>query len=190
MNTPPNKPPSIGELPDRAFVEHVHKIELDFGNSTMATAVKNAEEAIKAVLLVNGGSCVSMLAFIGTLASRDLLTATQLSGAIRPLFWFGGGILAAIIASVSTYFMNVMRANASHSKKRSYIEPFILETPKARRYWIKSRVFEAFAILSVLASVGLFAAGLLSATRAFSVLAEAPKPPAASLPSPLPLKGG
>jgi hypothetical protein len=48
------------------IAERAHDTETAFGVATNAAAVKNAEEAIKAALLVNGGSSVAMLAFVGS----------------------------------------------------------------------------------------------------------------------------
>ena len=79
------------ELRMRA-AERAHDKETEFVKAANAAAVKNAEEA---ALLVNGGSSVAMLAFIGTLVSRDYLSPTQIAEITKPLVWFAWGVGAA-----------------------------------------------------------------------------------------------
>jgi hypothetical protein len=171
---------SIEGLPDRDFVERHHDIELQFGTAAHTAAVKSAEEALKAVLLVNGGSCVAMLAFLGTLVSRDALTPSQLGEAIRPMLWFGAGLFSAVGASIAAYFVGLCRGNASHSRKRSYIEPFLSDTQDTTRFHFWTSVSTAVAIACVFLSLILFGAGLVSAARGFSQLTPVSKPAASS----------
>lgn len=69
--TPTLTPSEALEMHVRA-AERAHDDEKEFGSAANSAAVKTAEEAIKAALLINGGSSVAMLAFIGTLVSRDV----------------------------------------------------------------------------------------------------------------------
>ena len=100
--------------------ERAHDDEKEFGVAANAAAVKNAEEAIKTALLINGGSSVAMLAFIGTLVSRDVLSAAQLTDITRPLISFGSGVAAAVMAAAAAYFTNLCIAGSSTRRRRSY----------------------------------------------------------------------
>src|SRR6266446_6671491 len=66
------------------LAERAHDVATQFGAKANEAATKAAEEAIKAVILINGGSSIAMLAFIGTLASKDLLSSAQLSQITSP----------------------------------------------------------------------------------------------------------
>src|SRR5689334_476912 len=100
--------------------ERAHDAATDFGAKANESAVKAAEEAIKAAILINGGSAVAMLAFIGTIASKDLISTAQLDQIIKPLFWFGGGVASAAVGSAMAYFINLMIAGSSNRLDRSY----------------------------------------------------------------------
>jgi len=153
------------------LAERAHDTETAFGVATNAAAVKNAEEAIKAALLVNGGSSVAMLAFLGTLVSQHVLSSEQLGNAIRPLMYFGGGVATAIIASAGAYFTNLLIAGSSNRKERNYDAPFVRDTPRSplRVRWAEA--FRWVSIIFVAASIGCFISGLTSAGISFSNLA-------------------
>jgi hypothetical protein len=96
--------------------ERAHDDEKEFGSAANSAAVKTAEEAIKAALLINGGSSVAMLAFIGTLVSRDVLSAAQLTTITKPLLCFGCGVAASVLAAAAAYFTNLGIGGSSSRK--------------------------------------------------------------------------
>jgi hypothetical protein len=155
------------------IAERAHDTETAFGAATNAAAVKNAEDAIKAALLVNGGSSVAMLAFLGTLISQHVLSSEQLGNAVKPLSYFGGGVAAAIIASAGAYFTNLLIAGMSNRKERHYTEPFVRSTPSSQKHVCWAEAFRWFSIICVATSIGCFIWGLASAATSFSNLTPA-----------------
>jgi hypothetical protein len=152
---------------NRDDAQRVHDAETEFGMSANAAAVKNAEEAIKAAILINGGSSVAMLAFIGTLVSRDFLSPEQLSSITRPLIWFGSGVATAMIASAAAYFVNLFVADMSNFRRREYEAPFVRATPASKRRMIAAEVFRWVGILAMTGSIACFVTGLVTANAAF-----------------------
>jgi hypothetical protein len=173
--TPLFSPKEIKELRNRA-AERAHDQATSFGQKANEAAVKAAEEAIKAVILINGGGSVTMLAFIGTLASKDLLPASQLSQITVPLFWFGGGVASGMLGAAAAYFTNLMIAGSSNGMDREYEHPYVRDTISSRRYRIAGEVFRCMGVLAVTGSIFCFIAGLLKAEGAFRAL-SAPSPP-------------
>jgi hypothetical protein len=135
--------------------------------------VKNAEEAIKTALLINGGSSVAMLAFIGTLVSRDVLSSAQLTAITRPLFSFGCGVAASVVAAAAAYLTNLCIAGSSTRRRRSYDVPFLQVTPESARDAKRGEIFRWIGVIAVAASIGCFIWGLWSADSAFSALTAA-----------------
>ena len=160
--------------------ERAHDDEKEFGAAANSAAVKGAEEAIKAALLINGGSSVAMLAFIGTLVSRDVLSAPQLAAITKPLLCFGSGVATSVLAAAAAYFTNLGIAGSSTRKERSYIAPFLRTTQASRRSARLGEVFRWVGVISVTASIGCFIWGLASAEVAFRNLTPAPAKPAAA----------
>jgi hypothetical protein len=64
-----------------------HERETEFGNAANKAAIDSGTLTVRSILLVNGGSCVAILAFIGTLATKDRF----LSAFALPLIVFRGG---------------------------------------------------------------------------------------------------
>jgi hypothetical protein len=62
---------------DEDQAERTHALNIDYMNPANEAAVKYAESAVKAMMLINGGASVSLLAFIGGLAAQGKV---QLSG--------------------------------------------------------------------------------------------------------------
>ena len=58
--------------------------------------IKNGESAFRACLLINGGAAVSVLAFIGRLASKDVIGVSQLASVADSLILFALGVVAAV----------------------------------------------------------------------------------------------
>lgn len=162
--------------------ERAHDAETEFSKAANAAAVKNAEEAIKAALLINGGSSVAMLAFIGTLVSRDFLSPAQIAEITKPLMWFAWGVGASMLAAAAAYFTNLYIAGSSSRRERSYETPFTRDTPDTKRRGRLGEAFRWLGILAMISSMGCFAAGLISAQSAFKTISSTPKP---SLAAPL-----
>jgi hypothetical protein len=59
-------------------------------------AIKAADAALRAGLLINGGAAVSVLAFIGSLATKELIAVPQLSRVAGSLEIFAFGVAAAV----------------------------------------------------------------------------------------------
>jgi hypothetical protein len=164
------------------LAERAHDTETAFGAATNAAAVKSAEEAIKAAMLINGGSSVAMLAFIGTLVSQHVLSAEQLVNVTKPLLYFGAGVAASMFASAASYFTNLMIAGSSNRRERSYAEPFLRTTTNSKRHTILGELFRWLGVLSVAASIGCFILGLVAAQSAFCNLTATRPAPASGTP--------
>ncbi|MCP1854233.1 MULTISPECIES: hypothetical protein [unclassified Bradyrhizobium] len=155
--------------------ERQHDSETKFGDAADASAVKSGEEAIKAVSLVNGGAAVAMLTFIGVLVSAGY-KPEQVAEVSKPLTYFAAGVAAAIVGGALTYLVNIFISMSSKNRRREWEVPFVRSTRASRWYASAAEFFRMIAIVSVLASIGCFIAGVVSAKTAFTSLAALPKP--------------
>jgi hypothetical protein len=73
-------------------------------------AIKTGESTFQACLLINGGAAVSVLAFIGGLASKDLIGVSQLAAVADSLISFAWGVVAAVAGMALSYFVNYLTA--------------------------------------------------------------------------------
>jgi hypothetical protein len=112
-----------------------------------------------------------MLAFIGTIASKDLLSATQLTEVTKPLLYFGFGVAAAVVGSAMAYFTTLMIAESSLKKSRDYQYPFTHGTPSSKKRLVIGEICRWVGAIAVATSIGLFIGGLLQASVAFKLMA-------------------
>lgn len=176
---PPLDPKDRLQMRVRA-AERAHDDEMTFGQRANDAAIKAAEEAIKAVILINGGSSVAMLAFIGTLASKDIFSSPQLSQITAPLLCFGWGVALGVVASAAAYFTNLMIAGSSSRKDREYETPFLRSTRSSGRHRIAGEVFRYIGVVAMAGSIFCFGWGLVKAESAFRTIAT----PALASPAP------
>ena len=157
---------------NREHAQRAHDRNSEFFYTANAAATKAAEVAIKAGLLMNGGSSVAMLAFIGTLASKDQLAAQQINLLAEPLICFAFGVLATVVGSCLTYFTSLAVAGFASSRLTIWEHPYIKDGPDTKRYRITAELVRWLAIISMAVSVGCFIAGVFSAKSAFEQLPQ------------------
>ncbi len=78
-------------------------------------------EGLKALLLLNGGACIALLAFLSATMGKEHTIqkeAAFVAGATDALAFFAGGALLAVITCVFAYLAN--QAYSSHLRDRKY----------------------------------------------------------------------
>lgn len=149
-----------------AEARRAHDNEAAFGRDANQAAINSGAETLKALLYLNGGSCVVMLAFIGTLASKD--KPISAFGSALLVFAFGAGLV--VLANASGYFTNLLISGTSFAKERTYSYPFLKDTPTSnKRYWW-GEFFRYLAIILALSGLGAFFIGLCLSYGAFRSL--------------------
>jgi hypothetical protein len=84
------------ELARRAQEENMRFFEL-----MQPLIVKDAQAAIQAAILINGGAAVSVLAFVGALVGQNKTDIAHLRGVVLSLLFFAGGVAAVVSALCS-----------------------------------------------------------------------------------------
>ena len=135
-------------------------------------AIKIADSALRAAMLINGGAAVSVLAFIGGIAAKDLITVSQLSQVASSLVLFALGVAAAVVGMGLSYVTHFLGAGRIGSLKRQPEYPFVVEGPKTKRYERMIFATHLLAFVAGLASIGFFVAGIYSMRDAIAHLAH------------------
>jgi len=104
-------------------------------------------EALKAIFLLNGGSSIALLAFLGTLAVSEKDPRIGIQPVAEILFWFAIGSGLCVLA-YSLNYLNIL---------------FALYDRNAL-----SNTLLGATIIAAAASVALFFCGIYSATHVFS----------------------
>jgi hypothetical protein len=149
----------------RAFDLHVSRI--DRANDW---AVKAADGAFRASLLINGGAAVSVLAFIGSLATKELIAFPQLSRVAASLEIFAFGVAAAVAGIGLSYLTHLFEASSlAYMKWVAGASSMQRESASERYLWLRNSV-HGLAVVAFLTSIGCFIGGMLAVREAIEHL--------------------
>jgi hypothetical protein len=112
-------------------------------------------ETLKALLLINGGAAVAILAYLGSLASRPSIA--HLPDVKNALICFAVGVFATALAFITAYFMQLTLYYEERARHEG--EPFSTRHP----------IVMGIAALFLVVSAGAFGAGCWIAASAFQV---------------------
>ena len=109
MTDPKPDEPNWRQVMAREDAHRAHDKHDAFVERLDAAAIKSAEKALGACLLINGGAAVAVLSFIGVLASKDALAIG--SSGFKPvadsLEPFAAGVVAAVIGMALSYLAHL-----------------------------------------------------------------------------------
>ena len=149
-----------------AVAGKAHDNETDFGRAATLAAVSVGTETLKAVLVINGGACVAMLAFIGTFASQGKM----MPGMAGPLIWFAVGACLTVVAASFGYLTNLSYASESNRKSRHFDAPYVRETDESRRHHAAAAVYRVITIGCIVLGILAFVGGVFAANCMFGSL--------------------
>ncbi|MGI8397788.1 hypothetical protein ACRYWZ_15555 [Agrobacterium deltaense] len=112
-------------------------------------AIQGAASTLKSLLLLNGGACVALLAFIGSTATSDKLRPNfvpLVEASVQSLGSFAVGAGIAVFAMVTAYLTNHHYANS-------------LIDPENTRWGVGSVMFTLTSMLTLF-SLALFGKGI------------------------------
>jgi hypothetical protein len=146
--------------------ERAHDDARDWEHKQNEAVLRNADAAIKTFILVNGGAAVSVLAFVGGLASKTNVSLAQLHALAGSLIWFASGVASAAVGAVFAYLTNYAYGEASTYRTREWEYPFLKDTP-ASVGWRKAGVcFHIVGVVATLFSLGFFMWGMFCVRHA------------------------
>lgn len=144
-----------------------HEREANLGVKIGDTARESAMQALKSVLLINGGAAIALLAFVGSALTDDAQSmAIQPVKLVAAVTWFAWGVAAAVMAMAFTYGTLYCAAHRSHSWDRSWEYPYLVETKQTRRWLITGYWFEALAVAFGLLALICFCIGIWAVKEA------------------------
>lgn len=146
--------------------QRAHDRATEFEKSVNRDAVNTGAQTLKSLMLVNGGSCIAILTFIGTLATKH----RPVSEFAHPLIAFALGAGSSVVAGAIAYFVNLLILSSSRKMTREYGEPFIRDTDQSKRTRFFGEVARWIAVAFAAFAIGCFFYGLYSAYSAFQYL--------------------
>jgi hypothetical protein len=159
-------PPDNREQLNRELRVRVHDRFVSILEKSEEATIKSAENSIRIILLINGGAAVAILAFVGSLASKDRVTTTQLYAIAGSLVWFASGVASSALTAFFFYLTNISYLFATQAKQPHLDPPYISPTPQSVRRHFLGRIFHVLALAAAFASWGLFVYGMCDVRNA------------------------
>jgi len=173
--------PPIQELPlehqkwvhelNRQDAQRAHDRSYEFFYKVNDAVIRNADAALRAALLINGGAAVAVLAFIGALASKDRIHLS-LGDVANSLIWFGYGVSAAVAAMALSYFTNYLIGTHALSLVKNWEPPYQKKGPWSNLWHCLAVIFHVFAIAAGTASLVVFIFGMYGVRSSIEHLAH------------------
>lgn len=123
-------------------------------------AVRDAQAAIRIVLILNGGAVIAVLAFVGSLAAKGTSQLPLLHEVISHSFWFVLGAASTGVVAALAYLTNVCYGASWAYLERAWAHPYLRNTRKATWWGRAGLVFHILGLLGFLAGLGFFITGV------------------------------
>ncbi|MBI3700589.1 MAG: hypothetical protein HY242_09135 [Afipia sp.] len=154
--------------------QDAHKVHEERWRDFNKSAIDAANTAIRSSILINGGSAVAILTFVGGLTAQGRVAQGQLTDIASSLFSFALGVAFALITAVGAYFVNVFDADMLGAQSIHYEHPYVRETPKSNAMFRTRSAILMLSILIGFASIFCFIWGIVSVRSAITSLALIP----------------
>lgn len=142
---------------DPRYAEHAHDRSKELQFKLIDAATRDAQEAMKVALAINGGAAIAVLAFLGAVASREVWVLVLIRDLFYSLFWFAAGVFSASVTAACAYFSNSLYAASHNNMAQDYKYPYVHETDQSKRKFKLARWFNragiGFAMISLIAFV-------------------------------------
>jgi hypothetical protein len=146
----------------REDAHRAHDRAYAFYDKLNESSIKSSEIVLRACLLINGGAAVSVLAFIGGLASKLSIGVAQLAPVADCLVKFAFGVVVAVAGMSLSYIVHYITGMHVESMEKIWEHPWL----KPRRHtkflaWLKIFV-HLLAIAAAILALVLFVCGIFS----------------------------
>lgn len=138
-------------------------------------AVKTGSEAIRWVLLANGGAIAAVLSFLGALAAKANVDHQGFLAVTTTLFYFAWGVLFCLLAMLLAYLTNYFFGARDSSRQKIWAHPYAEDTKLSMRYNRCGSTTSMTAFICGAIGVALFMVGITQLSCAVQKLFPAEK---------------
>jgi hypothetical protein len=143
-----------------------HESLHEFSKRIDDSGIKSADAVLRNLLLINGGAAVAILAFMGSVISKDAESHKIIGDIAGGLTYFASGVIVSVAALGLTYFVHFATGLVAASQKAVWEYPYIVPGKHTSLWFgLKNGLHILVVALAVL-SVALFVIGLLAVKNA------------------------
>jgi hypothetical protein len=148
------------ERQERA-AERAHDLNDAHATQINEATIQAGQLTLRMSMLVNGGAAVAVLAFLGSLASKDRFDITQLNQIASPIIWFAIGVAASVSGLALAYLTNYCHVTYANSLDKAWEHPYLIPSRSSKFWDHAGSVFHVLALLAAIASIALFIYGMV-----------------------------
>jgi hypothetical protein len=128
---------------NRRDAERAHDQIHEQANKVNEGTVNLGQIAIRNVVLANGGAAVTVLAFIGGLASQGRVSVGQLGDIAGNLTLFAVGVTLGALSRGLSYLTNLCHVGSLFSRSLIWTPPYVEDTAISKRWTRCSRILHS-----------------------------------------------
>jgi hypothetical protein len=125
MNPMMNESPRPVDDREIRAAEREHDRVKDYELKIMDAATRDATEAMKVALAINGGTAVAVLTFSGAINYRGGIALGDLKLLLTSLGLFGIGVACASVTAALAYFANSLYSASHGAKELIWTHPYV-----------------------------------------------------------------
>jgi hypothetical protein len=141
------------------LAKHHHERFFDDLGRANEAAIKSGEGALKALLIINSGAVVAMLAFLDGFIDQHM---RQLSAFAGSLSLFALGVVFAASGYLLAYITNYLQTRLLASSELKWDWPYVDDGLKTSAWKIWTVIFHVLAVFVGISSLILFVCGVFS----------------------------
>ncbi|MGE5268104.1 MAG: hypothetical protein ACM3JG_00385 [Thiohalocapsa sp.] len=140
--------------------ERAHDFSNELRLKAMEVSTRDATEAMKVTLAINGATGIAVLTFLAAPIKEKDIFSRLLSAAIGSFGAFAVGVLCAMVTAGSAYICNSYYAAAYRHESHIYEHPFVKGTDNSTRYLKAARRWNWTAVIAASTSAVAWIVGV------------------------------
>jgi hypothetical protein len=128
-------------------------------------AARDAQEAMKVTLAINGGAAVAILTFTSAIVYKGGIGLGDVVLLLFSLALFGFGVVAAAMTGALAYFSNSSYSGGHAWSVKTFEYPYVQDTRQSIRHFRLAKITNWIAVIATAFAVIAFIVGLVVAGR-------------------------
>jgi hypothetical protein len=152
----------MGQSEDRqtAAALRAHDRVAASGLENTKFVISSGSNSLRLLSTLNAGASIALLAFIGSIAGKSTPVFSSVTVFIKPMIFFGLGLLASAAATGGMYFAQYFYGLAVARMQFDWSHPYVHETDGSKRMHGWGVFFHVVTVILALGSFCLFGVGI------------------------------
>jgi hypothetical protein len=154
----------------REDAHRAHDKNTEFHTYVNKEAILASSLTLRTLVIINGGAAISVLTFLGGVASKEKIDFDRVGVVASTLKWFAFGVALAVAGMSLSYLTHFAMTGIASTQVKSWDHPFVVDGPKTGRWRVANQFLHVGAILAAIGSLALFLTGMFAASDAVAHL--------------------